>query len=93
MITKVFTVKDVFLIPGRGLVLTSDIAMEDRPAAIRVGAELQLRRPGLGPLNVVVRGFEVFSPASPGRPLIMLAGEPTLEEKDVPVGTEAWHET
>jgi hypothetical protein len=85
-----FSVTNVFTIPGRGVVLVPEITPvgEER---FRIGDSLRLRRPDGAEDIVRIDGLELATSAtSLGKKcevLIMLSGR---KKEDIPIGTEVW---
>lgn len=76
-----FTVADVFLITGRGVVLTPGLGEKWRIA--KTGSRIKLVRPDKSVLNTTIRGITFQGPHD-----ILVGAE--ISKADVPVGTEVW---
>jgi translation elongation factor EF-Tu-like GTPase len=91
MARRLIVVEDRFVIKGRGVVVLPGIVPEE-DERIRVGDQVEIRRPDGSLLGWSIGGIEIFSTPM-ARPReswdypILLIG---LEKDDVPVGSEIW---
>ena len=83
---RLFTVTDVYLIRGRGLVVLPGIVPigEER---FRIGELLLLKRPDGSEIEATIGGLEMFTDTTRPDIPVMLRG---LGKEDVPIGTEVW---
>lgn len=86
MPTFLFTVDDVFEIPGRYVIPTPGVPVSI--CGIRNDLPIELRRPDGTTLQSKVASVPMIDPYDPKRPtVIALRG---ISKQDLPVGTEIW---
>jgi hypothetical protein len=82
---KVFTIKDHFLITGRGLIIVGERA--DKNLWLRMKMPLIIVKPNGEQLNTYVGGLESFSPPNFKTEAILIHD---LTKDDLPIGSEVF---
>ncbi|ADG67493.1 hypothetical protein Plim_1661 [Planctopirus limnophila DSM 3776] len=88
MSAKLFSIVELFEIPGRGLIVVTDTAIRDVPKLL-VGQKINYRKLNGDLYHSFIRGIEMISPFDSGRSFCFLAEE-NLTKTDLPIGTEVW---
>ncbi|MGO9112146.1 MAG: CPCC family cysteine-rich protein [Thermoguttaceae bacterium] len=87
MSRHLFTVEDVFLIEGRGIVPVPGIVPQG-DERFGIGDPIRLKRPDGSEIAWQIGGLELLSPLPPNKDVcVLLKG---LSKGDVPIGTEIW---
>ena len=87
MARHLFTVKDTFLIEGRGLVPVPGIVPQG-DEQFRIGDFIRLKRPDGSEIDWRIGGLEMLYPLPSSKDVCILLGG--LGKQDVPIGTEVW---
>lgn len=86
-----FTVKEIFSITGRGLVLMPGISDDSDYNIIKTGKQIRLVRPDKSEIFTIITGIEWISIKGryqESRPILI--GKEITNKEDVPIGTEVW---